>query len=213
VFLVGQNWDELESWARFRRSPSRAAGAAGGVRTAGVEDAALERAGQAVWVVAVALATGTVLVVARELAGDDVSDETSRNIVLLAASVSVVLSLALWLIAPSHLQVLALAGSVFFLAQALGAWSDDVKLAGLTMMVLGLAGVGLGHRRLDGAWWFGARCLERSPWPGRTRQASTGACSGRNCSRSPWWGLVALSVLRGHFSLTVVGVAGSSWRW
>ncbi|MGH2610737.1 MAG: hypothetical protein ACRDHF_16770, partial [Tepidiformaceae bacterium] len=208
--LVGQNWEELESWARVAALavPGGLALLAGFVLQ-GSKEPALERAGQAVWLVAVALIAGTVLVIGREAAGDDVSDESSRNIVLLAAAVSVGVSLTLWVLAPSHLQVLALAASLFFLAQALGAWSDDVKLAGVTMMVLGLAGVGLAT-----AGWME---------PGGSARALFGALAvagpfEAGLDGNVQWaelltfavgaGLVALSVARGHFSLTVVGVAG-----
>lgn len=212
VFLVGQNWDELESWARIGALavPGALALLAGFVLH-GSRDPSLVRAGQAVWLVAVALAAGTVLVVGRELAGDDIGDKATQNIVLLAAAVSVAVSLLLWVVAPSHLQLLALGGSVFFLAQALGASPDEFngKLAGMTLLLVGLAGIALAI-----AGW-----LE----PGGTSRAVFGALAvagpyEAGLDGSVQWaelltfgvgaGLVALSVARGHFSLTVVGVAG-----
>lgn len=216
VFLVGQNWDELDSWARVAALgvPGGLALLAGFLLRASKEPA-LDRAGQAAWLVAVALVAGTVMVVGHELAGgginDDVSDEATRNIVLVAATVSVGLSLALWVLGPSHLQVLALAASFFFAAQAIGAWPDefDAKLAGMTLLLIGLAGVVLA---VSGAFE-----------PGGSARALFGALAvagpyEAGLDGDVQWaelltfavgaGLVALSVARGHFSLTVVGVAG-----
>ncbi|MEX1102622.1 MAG: DUF2157 domain-containing protein, partial [Dehalococcoidia bacterium] len=140
VFLVGQNWDELESWARIAAIavPGALALLAGFLLVAS-DEAPLQRAGQAVWLVAVALIAGTVLVVGRELAGDDISDESSRNLVLVAAMLSVALSLVLWVWSAADLQIIAVAGSLFFLAQAIGAWPDEFneKLAGMTLLAVG----------------------------------------------------------------------------
>jgi hypothetical protein len=216
VFLVGQNWNELESWARVAALavPAGLALFAGFLLQSSKEPA-LDRAGQAVWLVAVGLVAGTVLVVGREVAedgvSDDVSTEASRNIILLAAAVSVGLALALWVIAPSHLQVLALAASLLFLAQALGNWPDefDMRVAGMTLLVVGLAGVamavagtfepGASARALFGALAVAGPYQAGLDGDVQWAELLTFVVSG---------GLVALSVARGHFSLTVVGVAG-----
>jgi hypothetical protein len=214
VFLVGQNWDELETWARISALavPAGLALLAGWLLQAS-QDPPLERAGQAAWFVAVALAAGAVLVGANELGGDDLGggDSGERNALLAAAMVAVGLSLALWVMSPAHPQVAALAGSIFFLAQAIGNWPDefDTTLAGMTLLVLGLAGLApavLG--------WVG---------PGSSMRALFGLLTVAGPYEAgldghvQWaeimtfavgaW-LIGLSVWRGHFSLTVVGVAG-----
>jgi hypothetical protein len=214
VFLVGQNWDDLEPWARISALavPGGLALLAGWLLR-GSGETALERAGQAAWFVAVALAAGAVLVAANELGGDDPGggDSESRNALLAAGIVAVGLSLGLWVVSPAHPQVAALAGSIFFLAQAIGNWPDefDTTLAGMTLLVLGLGGLapavlgwvdpGSSMRALFGVLTVAGPYeagLDGSVQWAEILTFVVAAC------------LIGLSVLRGHFSLTVVGVAG-----
>lgn len=214
VFLVGQNWAELEPWARISALavPGGLALLAGWLLQTS-DEPPLQRAGQAAWFVAVALVAGAVLVAGREIGGDDIggNDDASRNTLLVAAMVAVGLALALWVVSPAHPQAAALAGSSFFFAQAIGNWPDefDARLAGMTLFALGVAGLApavMGWVAPEGSMraLFGLLTVAgpyEAGLDGNVQWAEllTFGVGGA---------LIAVSVLRGHFSLTGVGVTG-----
>jgi predicted membrane protein DUF2157 len=211
VFLVAQNWDELERWARIGAvaAPALLALLAGWVLIQG-DEPELRRAGQAAWLVAVGLTAATVLVIGNEAGGDDLGDDGERNVLLLAAAISLGLALALWVLAESHPQLLAVAGTIFFLAQALGQWPDDFNatLAGATLFVCGLTGL--------------VAAIAGAAGPGPAARAVFGLLTvagpyEAGLDGNVQWAelstflvaaaLLGVSVQRGHFSLTIVGVA------
>ena len=212
AFLVGQNWEELDGWARIAALavPGLLAVLAG-MALLSTKEASLQRAGQVAWLAAVALLAGAVIVAAREAGGGtDVSDTESRNALMAAALFALALSVTLWVFSPSEAQTLAIAGSIVFLAQATGNWPDefDATVAGVVLFVLGgagLAAVTLGRfePRTAGQVYFGLL-------------TAAGPYEAGLDGNVPWAefltfavgaGLIALGVWRGHFAPTATGVA------
>jgi hypothetical protein len=147
VVLVAQSWDELDSWARvaWLAVPGVLALLAGlAMRATGQPGFA--RGGSVAWLVGVALAAGAAGVAADE-AGWDVSHE-----LLAAGVVAVVVALALWVVQPSHLQVIGMAGSLVLLSEALAAQPDDYSftIAGVLIMMFGAIGIALTELSLLG---------------------------------------------------------------
>ena len=211
MFLVGQNWEDLDGWARIcALAVPGLLGLFAGELLRTSREAALERAGQVAWLAAVALVAGAVIVGLREAAGgSDVSDEESRNALLTAGVAALALAVGLWALAPSHPQTLGIAGSIVFLAQATGNWPDDFDpvLGGIVLFSLG--GVGLAAAALG---WFA---------PGNTGRVLFGLLMAAGPYEAgldgnvPWAefsafaagaGLIALGVVRGYFGPTVAGV-------
>jgi len=115
AILVGSNWEDLQDWARVAviGVPAVLALAAGqGLRTNGRPE--LERGGQLVWLAGEGLVAGTAAVLT-DSAGWD-----GENVAVAAASAAAVAGLALWAIAPSHLQVAGVAVALPFLSITLG---------------------------------------------------------------------------------------------
>ncbi len=212
AFLVGQNWEELDGWARIAALvlPGLLAILAGTALLA-TSEASLRRAGQVAWLAAVALLAGGVLVAAREVGGGTtVSDTESRNALMAAGLVAMALSVTLWVFSPSEAQTLAIAGSIVFLAQVTGNWPDefDPTVAGIVLFALGGAGLtavtlGRFEPRLAGQVYFGLL-------------AAAGPYEAGLDGNVPWAefltfavgaGLIALGVWRGHFGPTAAGVA------
>lgn len=139
-FLVGNNWEELEGWARMLLVGSAAALAlASGAGMHLATHPGLRRGGQAAWLLAVALTAATILVAFDVYGGHRLDDEPWQ--VVLVATATFGLALVLWALSPSTLQVIAVAGSTIFFAEALAAWPDEysVQLAGLVITAVGAA--------------------------------------------------------------------------
>lgn len=144
IIMVTVSWDDLEPWARVAvmAIPGLLAIAVGAtMRSSGRPG--LVRGGHIAWMVAVALLGGAVATAA---ANADARDE---NVALYAGLVATVAAGVLWVFAPSHPQVLALGLSIGVVCFALGGRSDDFSeaVAGLTLMVAGMAGVFVAERR------------------------------------------------------------------
>jgi hypothetical protein len=210
--LFAQQWDELESWARVTAVGVPVALLLGvGAVLRFSDEPELERGSQAAWFVAVPLFAAFLGILFDEYGlGLDFSDD--RDGLLVVASASFALALALWVFSPRHAQVVAFAGTAFFLGQAVGNWPDDFSqaLAGMVILGIGLAGVCFGE-----AGWFGPRT---------TVQLFFGAL----CIAGPFEagvgdghiafeflaglmaaGVVGLGVVRGSFGLVLVGVTGA----
>ncbi len=207
--LTATNWGELERWARLASVAVPALLAlAVGFGTFRAEDAGLQRGGQLAWLAAVALTAGLAAVVSEEYGGG----AGNRGLLLLNGSVTAAIALALWVISPRSLQVLALGGAFVFLSQTLGAWPDDhsFPLAGMTLLGLGVGGVVLAE---TGAF---------SPRPAARIVFGTLAVAGPYLAgineSVPWAellvfvvaaGLAALGVWRASFALVVVAVVAT----
>lgn len=147
--LAAQNWGELQSWARATAVgvPALMALLAGAVMLRS-EDRGIQRAGQASWLVCVALFGGTVAVVLNEYGSFGDGDE--RAALLVVAVSATMLAVALWAFSPNYPQVVAIGGALFLLAQSLGNWPDEfsVQLAGIVLLLFGIVGIGLTEARI-----------------------------------------------------------------
>ena len=144
--LIAQQWDELESWARLAATAVPVAlllFAGLLLRLSG--EPPLERGGQAAWFVAVPLFAGAFAVGINEFGPESSRSGDERNLVLLVGAATLGLALVLWVFSAAHAQVVTIAGSTAFFAQALGDWPDDFSagLAGFVMFVAGAAGLAL----------------------------------------------------------------------
>jgi len=144
-FLGAENWGELEPWARIASLAVPAvltllAGFA--LRT--LDEPGYRRAGSAIWLVAVALSAGTVAVINSESGIDD------HYALLIVGVAATLVAAVLWVVSPSHLQLLALGGALFVLALGVGNSSDDFSstITGMAVLVVGLIGVALAERQL-----------------------------------------------------------------
>lgn len=140
-FLIVQQWDEIASWGRVALVgvPAILMLAAGtGLRFA--TEPGLRRGGHVAWLLATALVAGTVAVILNEYALDEGRGD-ERWAILTTATVTVVIALVLWALAPSNPQVLGIGGAAVFFGEALGAWPDDYtqRVAGSTIAIAGLA--------------------------------------------------------------------------
>jgi hypothetical protein len=151
IFFVGRQWDELESWARLLMLAlplglSLAAGA--GMHFSG--EPGIRRGGHLAWLLSVVLVGGTLAVAFNEFGGDGAGAGDDRGSLLTTALVTLAAALGLWAVAPSHPQLLGIAGSTVFFAEALGAWPDDYseRIAGMTILFGGLAAVALAELRI-----------------------------------------------------------------
>jgi hypothetical protein len=139
-FLVVQQWDELASWGRVALVAVPALlmlGAGAGMRLS--SEPGVRRGGHVAWLLATALTAGALMAIFNEYVLDEGRGD-ERGAILTTATVTVVLAVVLWALAPSNPQVLALGGSVVFFAEALGAWPDDYtqRLAGSTIAIAGV---------------------------------------------------------------------------
>ncbi|OAI42481.1 hypothetical protein AYO38_03105 [bacterium SCGC AG-212-C10] len=141
VLLAGDNWGNLDSWARVAllASPALFLLLVGAllVRSPRPE---LRRGGQVAWLAALVLTTATIAVVFAEYGS---LDDGGDGQLLLVGTVSLALAVALFVIAPSQPQVAGLGGAAFFLGQAFGTLHGDFSaaLAGGCVLVFGAAGL------------------------------------------------------------------------
>ena len=145
--LFAQNWSELQSPARVAAAgiPAALALVLGfGLRSTG--EPAFVRGGHVAWLIALVLVYASVLVVFNEYQQTD--DERAR---FLAGGIAgLILSLALWAISNSPLQVLGIAASFVTFSESLGAWPDDYSaaIAGAAILLCGAAAVALTEVRV-----------------------------------------------------------------
>jgi hypothetical protein len=211
--LVAQQWDELESWARVMATAVPVLillGAGLAMRLS--NEPSLERGGQVAWLVAVALFAGALAVIVNEYGPDSRSGDDDRDALHLIASGTVALALVLWVFSAAHAQVVALAGSLAFLAQSIGGWPDQFSepLAGFLLLVFGVAGLVLGELK-----WLTPRASTRFAFAVMTVAGPYQAgFSGDSeivyelLTFVAAAGVLALGVWRGSFSLVVVGILG-----
>jgi hypothetical protein len=211
--LIAQQWDELESWARIAATGVPV----GLLLLAGVllrlsGEGPLERGGQAAWFVAVPLFAGALGVVINEYGPESSGGGDDRSLVLLVASATLALALVLWAFSAAHAQVLAVAGSAAFFAQALGAWPDDFSagLAGFVMFAIGAAGLALAE-----VGWFAPKPSARfcfavlavaGPYQAGFVDSDLEAYEFLSFVAAA--GVIALGVWRASFALVLVGVVG-----
>ncbi len=175
-----------------------------GMRASGRPEVA--RAATVAWLVAVALAAGTTAVVGSEY------DANDNNIALYVGLVALAAAIPLWVIQPSHPQVVGVVGSLFMLAQGAGAWADpfNAEVAGVTALLLGAAGLALAD---TGRFEPGAtsRFLFAALAMGGAFEAMVddGSAWAETLFFAVAAGLVALSLFRGRFAYMIVGVLGA----
>lgn len=136
--LIGSSWDELQEWARIAvvAGPAVAALLAGfALRATGQPE--LVRGGHLAWLVATVLSGVTAGVIA------DMSDANEDTVFHVSAIVACVVALTLWVVAPSHIQVFALAVALFFLTMAAGTLPDAFDAVLTSLMALGFGAAGL----------------------------------------------------------------------
>lgn len=201
--LVAISWDDLDGWARvaITAGPGLFALLVGQVmRSSGAPG--LQRGGQVAWLAATALLTAAVAVVGAN------NDWAEEDVVLAAAVAATVIAVALWVIGPSHPQIVAITGALFLLSTALGARSDEFSfaIAGLSLAAFGAAAVILAERRIlvpiasarpaaalglaFGAFWASQDAAGYEPLPFLVAAA-----------------LLALGIWRGTFIYLIAGVA------
>jgi len=210
--LFAQQWDELESWARVTAIGTPVALLLGvGAVLRFSDEPELERGSQAAWFLATGLFAGFLGVVFDEYDfGMDFSDD--RSGLLTDAAATFALALGLWALSPRHAQVVALAGTSFFLGQAIGNWPDEFnqELAGVVILGAGLAGVGLAELewftpRATARVLFGALCIA-GPFEAGVGE---GHIAFEFLAGAMAAGVVALGVVRGSFFLVLTGVGGA----
>lgn len=207
--LLAQGWDELESWARVASlaAPFVLLLIAGGAMHLS-KDAQIQRGSQAAWFVAVAAFAG-LLAVSVEEYGPGISDQAGWMMAI--ATATLVVASALWVMNPSHAQVLALAGSAAFVAETIGAFPDDysTRYSGMAMFVAGAAGLALAEPGWlvprSSARLFFSILLVLGPY-----QAGVGGPIGFEfLAGAAAATVIALGVLRGEFALVLLGVLGA----
>ena len=210
--LFAQQWDELESWARVTAIgvPVALMLGVGAVLRLG-DEPELQRGSEAAWFAAVGLFAGFLGVLLNEYELG-ISESDDRAGLLLVASATFILAVALWAFSPRVAQVVAVAGSAFFLAQAIGNWPDefDRQLAGVVALGFGLAGLALGEfelftPRIAAQVFFGALCIAGPFEAG----INDGHIAFEFLAGAMAIGVIALGVWRGSFFLVLTGVAGS----
>ena len=212
--LIAQQWDELESWARvIATSVPVALLLLAGLAMRASDEPALRRGGQVAWLVAVAMFAGALAVIINEYGPDSRSGDDDRNALLMIAAGTVALSLVLWVASATHPQVVAVAGSLVFLAQALGNWPDDFSepVAGSLLLAMGAAGLALGEGR-----WLTPRASVRFAFAALAIAGPFQAGFGGERETAfelltfvVAAGVLALGVVRGSFSLVVVAILGT----
>ncbi len=211
--LVGDNWEQIESWARVLALgvPMVLMLGVGAVLSRSTEPQ-LERGSQAAWLLGVALFAAFLAVTFHEY-GLGLSKTDERGWLLVVATATVLLAVGLWVLSPSHAQVLAIAGASLFLGQAVGGWTDDFsqEIAGSTILLAGLAGVALAE-----AGWFTPQWSARLFFavlaiagPFEAGVGDGGPLAFEFVAGLAAAGVIALGVLRGGFSLVLAGVGGA----
>ena len=218
IFLVGQNWQDLESWARIAVClvPTLAT-LAFGFALRENDQASLRRGGELAWFVSVALFAVTVSVTVYViLDGNDNGffgggNDDIRTLLLIVGTTTVAYAIALWVIEPRDAQVAAIAGSTMILLQALGNWPDHystelVAIAGFAVGVLALflAEAGLFTSRLAVRVTFSILAIAS------TYGASFDSAIGFEfLVFAASAGILALGVVRNAFALVVLGIGGT----
>lgn len=136
-------WPTLDAWARVAVTGLPGLAALGlGFFLRDAEDAGMRRGGSLAWVLAVALLGSCFAIVLHESGwgGDDAA--------LAVALFAVAGTLALWLLLPSHPQLVALAIAVWFLALALGMRSQGGELGLFAGVLVAFAAVWIGLAEL-----------------------------------------------------------------
>ncbi|MCK9518292.1 MAG: DUF2157 domain-containing protein [Dehalococcoidia bacterium] len=136
AILVGSAWGDLQDWARIAvvGVPAVLALLAGqALRSIGRPD--MVRGGHVAWLLAEALLSGTAAVAA------DSAGWSEDDVALAAAIVAATSATALWLLAPSHVQVFGVGAGLFLLSMMLGTIPDEYTplVAGLVAAAFGAA--------------------------------------------------------------------------
>ncbi len=144
LIMVTVSWEDLRDWARVLVTavPGVLALVLGqALRQTGRPG--LVRGGHMAWLAAVALLGGSVAITGSN------ADWNEEDIALAGGLAAAFVAIVLWVFAASHPQVVAIGASMFAVAMALGARSDDFSnaVAGLSLVVLATAGVVLAERR------------------------------------------------------------------
>lgn len=144
IVLVGTNWDQLSEWARVASIGVPAAiTLLVGAALRAIDRGPMRRGGQAAWLVSVALFAGTLAV-----AFDQFQDPGDwRTAVMIISSITFAYAVTLWTIEPSYPQVVAVGGTVLFVAQAAGGYPDEfsVEVVAVTGVLLATVGLVLGE--------------------------------------------------------------------
>ncbi len=140
ITFVGPRWEDMETWARVSvlAAPGILALLAGvGLKQSG--DAPLARAASLAWLAALVLLAGAVGAAA------DAAGVPERRVTIVTAAFAVPGALALWALNPRELQVIGVAGSMFFLAAAASDLVDQnqPQVVGLILLTAGVLGVSL----------------------------------------------------------------------
>lgn len=203
IILVSISWEELDGWARVAVTavPGLFALLVGQVLRSS-RFPGLQRGGQLAWLAAVALLAGSAAVIGAN------NDWDEDKIALAAAITASTIALALWAVAPSHLQVAGIGASFFLLSTALASTSDDFSLAvaGISLMTFGAAGILLAERRLL-VPLESSRALAAIAFGFGAFWASHEASGYEALTFGAAPILVALGVWRGTFIYVVAGVA------
>lgn len=210
--LLAENWSELESWARVLALavPFVLVLVAGSAMLRS-SDPQLERGSQAAWLLAVALFAGLLAVTFNEY-GLGFSEDDERGWLLLVAVSTLLFACGLWVLNPSHAQVMAVAGACFFLGQAVGDWPDDYsqQYAGVTLLVAGAVGLALGELgwltpQASARLFFGL-LLMVGPFEAGVSDGPIFFEVLAGCAAAA---VIALGVMRGDFLPVLLGVAGA----
>ncbi len=171
----------------------------------------MQRGSQAAWFVTLGLFAGFIAVFLDEFDIGFGHDDSSDAVLLVAAG-TFLLALVLWVLSPSHAQVIGLAFAGLFLGQAVGAWADDFsqEAAGMTVFAIGLAGLALGAAgwltpKISVGLFFSLLTIA-GPYEagvgdghiGFEFLAAVAAC-----------GVIALGVARASFGIVLAGVGGA----
>ncbi len=136
--LTGQQWDDLETWARLGALAVPAVLALlAGLAMQATGEPGFVRAAHLAWVASVALVAGTAGVAANS------ADMDVHAGLLLVGVVTTLMAAALWAYAPSHPQLIALGASLVVFAAGVGAVPDDYSTVAAGMTIMGFGALGL----------------------------------------------------------------------
>lgn len=206
--LISTNWEHLRPWARISVSavPAFLALVVGQVMRVSAT-AGMRRGGTVAWLLALALVTTTAAIIADE------SGCSGENIALAAGVVALASSVALWVVMPSHAQLLGVEAAMFVFSVAVANRAEPGTAGmpaalGFSLALFGIAGVILAEFDV-----FVPRTLARV-------MSSLGVVAGGFFAGMPSGpgpaealafvggaGLVAVSIRRGVFVYTGMGVA------
>lgn len=207
IFLIAENWSEFESWARVAicAAPLGALLLVGFALGAS-DQPGLKRGGQLAWFVSVGMVVATLAVLFEEF-----GNGPGHDTVLVIALVTFAYAVTLWVIAPADLQVTAVAGTLFFVAQAIGDFPDEfsTELVGVLGLVFGFLALALTERGLIGPRQP-ARVVFALFTVATTYEASFETAIGwESLAFVAAIGLLALGIARNSFSLVVCGIGGT----